>query len=194
MIRGLELNPDLLPNTEERLSQLRDDFEHAKAVCDAYTEERIMEEAKELMRHEAKLAGLYPFLRDPYRSVRDDSEYSRSMRTAFGFYENGGEFIMDPPGGPMNFEVLDVGEPGLDWILFAWDKPASGGRAFGYKLQRRISPNARWVTVGMSDEREILLLNPPANVQQQYRIVAFNAAGETPGTEVLTYTLAPKPV
>jgi hypothetical protein len=192
MIRGLELHPDLLPNTSERLQQLRDDFRQAKAVCDAITEDQITREALDKLRHEARLAGYYPFLVDPQRDPDADAQYRQQMIVRCGFYECFGEVLMELPGGPGQFQVLDVGDLGLDWILFACEPPCAGGRVFGYKVQRRISPNAKWQTLGRTDECEFLFLDVAREVQHQYRIVAFNAAGETPGEDILTYTLTAK--
>ena len=192
MIRGIELHPELFPDHAERLAHLRQDFAEAKAAWDAITEEDLASTALKELKHEAILAGYYPFLQDAQRSRESNTQYEQAMIQRFGFFELGGRLRMPPPGAPTALEVLDVGDLGLDWILFAWDAPRTGGRVFGYKLQRRIAPNAVWQTVGLTDECEILFLKVARGVQHQYRLLAFNGVGETAGLDILTYTLTPK--
>jgi hypothetical protein len=192
MIRGIEMHPELFPDHAERLAHLRQDFEAAKAAWDAITEDDLANAALKELKHEAILAGYYPFLQDSERSRESNSQYEQAMIRRFGFFDLGGRLRMFPPGAPTALEVLDVGDLGLDWILFAWEVPRTGGRVFGYKLQRRIAPNAVWQTVGLTDEGEILFLKVVRGIQHQYRLLAFNGAGETASPDILTYTLTPR--
>jgi hypothetical protein len=76
--------------------------------------------------------------------------------------------------------------------LFQWKAPREGGLVFGYRLQRRTSPNAVWQTLGITNETEYCLVNGVPHVEHEYRVVAFNLTDDVPGHEVVRFTLEPE--
>lgn len=80
------------------------------------------------------------------------------------------------PGQPRVLEI--VGETDASLSL-DWKSPADGGRTSSYRVERRERPAGAWETCFATDKTEALLTNQPKGKEMEYRVVAFNANGDS---------------
>jgi hypothetical protein len=91
------------------------------------------------------------------------------------------------PGQPRLLEVL---HQGAGWLTLDWKKPADGGAAASYRIERRELADSRaWTLAGMSVDIEITLNNQKRGNELEYRVIAVNKAGESEPSNTVTVVL-----
>ena len=93
---------------------------------------------------------------------------------------------LQPPGQAARLEILHEGP---DWIALDWDAPPEGGKVAAYKVQRSQRGKDRWETAGISIETAITLKEQERGVEWEYRVIAFNRAGQGRDSNVVTAVL-----
>ena len=96
-----------------------------------------------------------------------------------GFSVSSAGTPLQKPGQPDELNacgVKPIGEFELEW-----KKPTSGGRVAGYQILRKLPTDATFIihTTTTSKATSKVLVGQPLNVIIQYRIVAFNDAGDS---------------
>ena len=73
---------------------------------------------------------------------------------------------------------LEAPRQGEDWVFLDWKKPVDGGAVAAYKIQRRQRPEGPWSVVDTAIESEVTLTSQERGKEWEYRVLAFNKAGE----------------
>ncbi len=91
------------------------------------------------------------------------------------------------PGQPRLLEVL---RQGAGWLMLDWKKPADGGAAASYKIERRdLTEGGTWTLAGISIETEVTLNDQKRGKEWEYRVIAVNKAGEGSPSNTVTALL-----
>jgi len=101
----------------------------------------------------------------------------------------GGRAVPRPlqvPGQPRLLEIL---QQGAGWLMLDWKKPADGGAAATYKIERRGRAEDDWKLAGISVETEVTLNNQECGKEWEYRVIAINKAGEGAPSNIVTAVL-----
>lgn len=94
---------------------------------------------------------------------------------------------LEVPGQPRLLEVL---EQGAGWLTLDWKKPADGGAAASYRIERRdLSEGGAWKLAGMAVDTEITLNNQTHGKEFEYRVIAVNKAGDGGPSNTVTAVL-----
>lgn len=93
---------------------------------------------------------------------------------------------LQPPGQTARLAILHEG-PG--WIVLDWEAPPEGGKVAAYKVQRSRRGKDRWETAGIAVETAITLKEQERGVEWEYRVIAFNRAGQGRDSNVVTAVL-----
>jgi hypothetical protein len=86
---------------------------------------------------------------------------------------------LEPPGQPGSLSACNQKPTGE--LTLEWEKAEDGGKPAGYQIQRKLPTEAAFSIVATATTRvtEKTLMNQPLDVLIQYRIVAFNDAGDS---------------
>lgn len=101
----------------------------------------------------------------------------------------GGRAVAHPlqvPGQPRLLETL---QQGAGWLTLDWKKPADGGAAASYKIERRGRAEGDWKLAGIAIETEVTLNNQERSKEWEYRVIAINKAGEGVPSNIVTAVL-----
>lgn len=90
------------------------------------------------------------------------------------------------PGQP---RLLETRQQGAGWLTLDWKKPADGGAAASYKIERRGRAEGDWKLAGISVETEVTLNNQERGKELEYRVIAINKAGEGAPSNIVTAVL-----
>jgi hypothetical protein len=91
------------------------------------------------------------------------------------------------PGQPRLLEVL---HQGAGWLTLDWKKPADGGAAASYRIERRdLTEGGAWTLAGLAIETEVTLSNQKRGKELEYRVIAVNKAGESEPSNTVTALL-----
>jgi hypothetical protein len=91
------------------------------------------------------------------------------------------------PGQPRLLEVL---QQGAGWLTLDWKKPADGGAAASYRIERReLAESGTWELAGIAIETEITLNNQKRGKEWEYRVIALNKTGESRPSNTVTAAL-----
>jgi hypothetical protein len=86
------------------------------------------------------------------------------------------------PGTPLAIpgqtRLLEASQQGAGWVLLDWKRPADGGAASFYRIERRTLSEGEWVLAGMSVTTEVLLNNQERGKEWEYRTIAVNKKGD----------------
>src|SRR3954468_7876146 len=190
--RYMELHPERVPDACESVEKMRARNSQMIAAWESLTEEHFAVIAIASMEEKAARLKLDVYWEAPHGDVEKAQRYEARLLKLLGCSGRAGILAMPVPGAPYDLSVRAVSQTGLNWILFQWKAAREGGLVFGYRLQRRFSPNAVWQDLGTTNEVEFCLVNAIPHVEHEYRLVAFNLSGDTPGEEVVPFTLDPE--
>ena len=95
---------------------------------------------------------------------------------------------LEVPGAP---RLLEAREQNAGWLILDWKKPADGGAAASYRIERRdLTEGASpWTLAGMAVDTEITLNDQPRGKDLEYRVIAVNKAGEGGPSSTVTAVL-----
>nr|VFK15877.1 MAG: Fibronectin type III domain-containing protein [Candidatus Kentron sp. LFY] len=182
MSAGFAAHTELYPAPSVSLSDFDaslDDYVSARAALDeANAQAKRALEAKDkalaAFEHNMKTNLRYAEL-----TVHDDE----GDLELIGWHGRKSPTPLAPPGQTRDLTAPDRGE---GWIALAWRKPADGGKAAAYKVQRREDGKPDWLDVGMVMTTEMTLAGQPGGIRLEFRVVAMNKAGEgEPGNSIL---------
>ena len=190
--RYMEMHPDQVPHNCESVEEMRTRNSQMIAAWESLTEEHFAVISIATMEEKAARLKLDVYWEEAHGNFQQSCRYETRLLKHLGCSGRAGLLAMPDPGAPTNFDVRAISQTGLNWILFNWKPAREGGLAFGYRLQRRNSPNAVWQNLGITNETEFCLVNAIPHVEHEYRVVAFNLTGDAPGGDVVRFTLAPE--
>jgi hypothetical protein len=173
IITGLAGNPDFPdpPITPDDLQNLLDTF-----ISQGDTQ--VAAQAAAQQATEAKHDGqenLTSAMRSVLRYAENTVNDNDAKLAALGW---GGKSPQTPLQVPGQSRLLEAPRQGPGWVFLDWKKPADGGTAVSYRLERRELPGGDWETVGMALETETTLNNQKRGKELEYRVIAANKAGE----------------
>jgi hypothetical protein len=192
--RYMELHPEQVPDDCESVEQMHERNCEMITAWESLTEEHFAVISIANMEAKAARLKLDVYWETPHGPTEQARRYEERLLKHLGCSGRVGILAMPEPGAARDFDVHAVSQTGLNWILFQWKAPREGGLIFGYRLQRRSSPNAVWQTVGMTNEVEYCLVNAVPHIEYEYRVIAFNLTGDTPSTDIARFALDPEVV
>src|SRR5258706_1117864 len=187
--RYMEMHPDQVPDNCETVEEMRVRNAQMIAAWESLTEEHFAVISIANMEEKAARLKLDVYWENSHGEFSQASRYEARLLKYLGCSGRAGLLAMPEPGAPHDLNVRAISQPGLHWILFQWKPAPEGGLVFGYRLQRRNSPNSVWQNLGTTNELEFCLVHSVPHVEQEYRIVAFNLTGDTPGTDLVRFSL-----
>ncbi len=188
----MELHPERIPDNCETVEEMRSRNLQMIAAWESLTEEHFAVISIANMEAKAIRLKLDVYWEQSHGDIQKIRRYEARLLKHLGCSGRAGVLAMPDPGAPRDLAVRAISQTGLNWILFQWKSPRESGLIFGYRLQRRISPNAVWQDMGITNEVEYCLVNAVPHVEHEYRVVAFNLTGDTPGTDVVRFSLDPE--
>src|SRR4051812_44195939 len=179
--RYMELHPDQIPQDCETVGQMRARNSQMIAAWESLTEEHFAVIAIATMEEKAARLKLDVYWEHNHGDPEKARRYEARLLKVLGCSARAGLLAMPEPGAVSDLTVRAISQTGLHWILFEWKPAREGGLVFGYRLQRRTSPNAVWQTLGTTNEVEFCVVNAVPYIEHEYRVVAFNLTGDTAG-------------
>jgi hypothetical protein len=190
--RYMELHPEKISDPADTIEEMRLRNTEMIAAWESLTEEHFAVISIANMEAKASKLKLDVYWEHPHGDAEHSLRYEARLLKYLGCSGRAGLLAMPGPAEPRDLTVRAISQTGLNWILFQWKAPRESGLVFGYRLQRRTSPNAVWQTLGITNETEYCLVNGVPHVEHEYRVVAFNLTDDTPGHEVVRFTLEPE--
>ena len=190
--RYIEMHPDKVHDSLETIEEMRLRNSEMISAWESLTEEHFAVISIANMEQRACRLKLDVYWEHPHGDHEKALRYEARLLKFLGCSGRAGLLAMPEPGEPRELTIRAISQTGLNWILFQWKAPREGGLVFGYRLQRRTSPNAVWQTLGITNETEYCLVNAIPHVEHEYRVVAFNLTDDTAGSEVVRFTLEPE--
>ena len=188
----MELHPEQIPDNCETVEEMHSRNLQMIAAWESLTEEHFAVISIANMEEKSARLKLDVYWEQSHGSLEKARRYEARLLKHLGCSGRAGVLAMPEPSAPRDLIVRAISQTGLNWILFQWKAPREGGLVFGYRLQRRISPNAVWQNIGVTNELEFCLVNAVPHVEYEYRVVAFNLTGDTAGNDILAFTLDPE--
>ncbi len=94
--------------------------------------------------------------------------------------------VVVAPSAPTNFEQLSAGrDPALYYIL-AWQAPQSGSPPSGYRVYMKTG-TGNYVLQAQTAATSVRVDGVSDGVTQYFYVTAWNGAGESPASNVLTF-------
>ncbi len=94
-----------------------------------------------------------------------------------------------PVRAPGQTLPLEVRREGPGWICLDWKRPRDGGKVATYQVQVRYGDNREWQNVELCFETLTVLTEQKRGVDLNYRVFAFNKAGEGLPSNTVTAVL-----
>lgn len=192
--RYMELHPERVPDECDSVEEMHARNCEMIAAWESLTEEHFAVISIANMETKAVRMKLDVYWETKHGTSEQARRYEERLLKHLGCSGRAGILAMPEPGAPRDFDVHAVSQTGLNWILFQWKAPREGGLVFGYRVQRRISPNAVWQTLGITNEVEFCFVNAVPHVEYEYRVMAFNLTGDTAGENIASFALEPEVV
>ncbi len=184
IITGLANNPNFPSppvSPAELQSQLNEMIQNSDAQVAAQAAAKQATDTKQ-----ASVDRLTGSMKSALRYAEDTAQGDDSLLAQLGW---GGRAVPRPlqvPGQPRLLEIL---QQGAGWLMLDWKKPADGGAAATYKVERRGRAEGDWKLAGISVETEVTLNNQERGKELEYRVIAINKAGEGAPSNIVTAVL-----
>jgi len=123
------------------------------------------------------LATLVDAMKSDLRYAENTVDFDDDKLKLIGWSGRKANTALTPPG---QTRLLEAPKQGAGWVFLDWKKPADGGKANAYTIQRRDAgaDAGDWKTVATAIETQATLVNQPRGEQLEYRVIAINKAGE----------------
>jgi hypothetical protein len=92
---------------------------------------------------------------------------------------------IEPPEVCYNFKI---DKEGKGWLSLSWEKAEEGGKSAFYIIDRK-TENGVWEKAGRSFETRKDLVDQPIGILLEYRVAAFNKAGQSEPSNSINITL-----
>lgn len=174
MIAGLEGNPDF-PNPPVSPAELQNLLNTVNAQEDA----QLATQAAAQQATEVKQGGVDAMTAAVKKNLHyceDEVGGNDAKLAAIGWSGKAEPTPLQAPGQPRS---LEVAKQGAGWVVLDWKKPADGGKAAFFRVERRELPSGEWATASTALEFEITLDDQKHGKEWEYRIIAVNKAGES---------------
>ena len=190
MIHGYTDNPALFPNADiPGLQTLLTEYEALKA--DKEAKEAAFHQANDLK--DVGLRELELKMRDQIKQSDVDVGKNKHALEIIGWGSRAEPTPTRPPGQVRVLKIVSEG-PGtlkLDW---KWPDTATGGPVKTYMVERREEPApgqpmGAWHEAGLAFVTEASLSEQPRGLQMEYQVIAINAAGEGPASNIVAVVL-----
>lgn len=90
------------------------------------------------------------------------------------------------PSAPTNFEQLRAGRDPLLYYVFAWQAPQSGSPPSGYRVYMKTG-TGKYVLQAQTAATSVRVDGVSDGETQYFYVTAWNSAGESPASNVLTF-------
>jgi hypothetical protein len=91
---------------------------------------------------------------------------------------------------PGQVGVLRVTQEGKDWVKLEWNPPLDGGSVAAYRVERRrLVQGEDWTIAGSSAAAGATIRGQPTGIELEYRVIAFNKAGDGPASNLVRVVL-----
>lgn len=186
MISGFTNNPNFPtpPITPEQLQARLD-----AAVSSSDAQVSAMAAAKQATdAKQADFESLITDMKTMLHYAEDTVHGDDSKLSELGWGGRAEPHALEVPGQPRLLEVL---EQGAGWLTLDWKKPADGGAAASYRIERRdlSEGGGAWKLAGMAVDTEITLNNQTRGKEFEYRVIAVNKAGDGGPSNTVTALL-----
>lgn len=190
--RYMELHPEQVPDDADSAEEMGARNREMIAAWESLTEEHFAVISIANMETKATRLKLDVYWETPHGTREQADRYEERLLRHLGCSGRAGILAMPDPGAPHDLDIHAISQTGLNWILFQWRPPQEGGLVFGYRMERRISPNAGWQRLGITNETEFCLVNAIPFVEHEYRVIAFNLTGEAASPDIIRFALEPE--
>ena len=186
MISGFTNNPNF-PAPPVTPAQLQARLDTANSSSDA----QVSTQAAAKQATDAKQADFDSLMTDMKTMLHyaeDTVHGDDSKLSEVGWGGRAEPHALEVPGQPRLLEAL---EQGAGWLTLDWKKPADGGAAASYRIERRdlSEGGGAWKLVGMAVDTEITLSNQTRGKEFEYRVIAVNKAGDGGPSSTVTAVL-----
>jgi hypothetical protein len=186
MISGFTNNPNF-PTPPITPAQLQTRLDTANSSSDA----QVSTQAAAKQATDAKQAdfdSLVTDMKTMLHYAEDTVHGDDSKLSEVGWGGRAEPHALQVPGQPRLLEVL---EQGAGWLTLDWKKPADGGAAASYRIERRdlSAGGGAWKLAGMAVDTEITLNNQTRGKEFEYRVIAVNKAGDGGPSNTVTALL-----
>ncbi|MDH0082746.1 fibronectin type III domain-containing protein [Stutzerimonas stutzeri] len=90
------------------------------------------------------------------------------------------------PSAPLNFQQTGAGRDPLLYYTFAWQAPQAGSPPSGYRVYMK-SGTGSYVLQAQTTNTSVRVDGVSDGVTQYFYVTAWNSAGESPASNVLTF-------
>lgn len=185
MISGFTDNPNF-PNPPITPEQLKERLDTTINSSDA----QVQAQAAEKQATDTKQAN-FDFLMTGMKTMlhyAEDAVHGDDAKLSeVGWGGRSAPHALQVPGQPRLLEVL---RQGTGWLTLDWKKPADGGAAASYRVERRdMTEGSTWALAGVSIETEATLNEQKHGKEWEYRVIALNKAGEGEPSNTVTAVL-----
>ncbi len=185
IIAGFLAHPDIFPNPPVPAGQFQQQYLNGFLTeADGAVQADI--HAAEM--HDRKDASLATLVDIMARSLRyaENAVANPDQLALIGWSAPKSRALAEPPGQCRSLEAVRQG-PG--WVYFDWKEPAEGGKPAAYQIQRREMPGGDWQPAGTAAASEATVTGQPTGKTLEYRVYAFNKAGDGPFSNVVEAVL-----
>ena len=187
LIDGLLAHSEDFPGVSAAaLQTLLEEFRSARAA-----QESARGQAKMATSHKvAKQNELVDLMRNSFKIAEVDAFADPDKLSLIGWSEKKSRHPVDMPGTPTNLRSAGQG-PGK--ITLEWDRPESGGVIRNFIIKRRDYGSSgtvsNWQLINFFYDNLVTLTNQPQQRRMEYLVIACNAAGESPESNILPVIL-----
>lgn len=135
---------------------------------------------------QASISDMAAALKSVLRYAENAAHGEDTLLAQLGWGGRAASHALQAPG---QSRLLEVTQQGTGWVTLDWKKPADGGAAASYKIERRGRAEGDWKLAGISVETEITLNNQERGKEWEYRVLAINKAGEGAPSNIVTAVL-----
>jgi hypothetical protein len=135
---------------------------------------------------QASISDMAAALKSVLRYAENAAHGEDTLLSQLGWGGRAASHALQAPG---QSRLLEVTQQGTGWVTLDWKKPADGGAAASYKIERRGRAEGDWKLAGISVETEITLNNQERGKEWEYRVLAINKAGEGAPSNIVTAVL-----
>jgi hypothetical protein len=171
---GLESHAEDFPSPPVSPSRLRSALADYQAALAEAVQAAAIAKLKTAAKEKA-LAELVQLTKTDLRYAENHTRSDHNKLIALGWGGRRARVPTEPPGEVRLLQMLQELPTG---VVLGWTRPADGGRVAAYRIQRRRRDSGDWLDVGSSIKTRLAIEGQDPGVEFEYRVIAFNRAGE----------------
>jgi hypothetical protein len=182
---GLNSNTVVYPAPPVPAAELQAELAVCKGALDDVVATRAAYE-EAVTAKDQSLAGLAQKMKTNLRYAENVVSYNDDKLKLLGWSGKRAIRSLTAPGQVGSLKTI---EQGFDRLTLEWKKPASGGKAAAYKIQRCVKDSGQWSDIATSLSTKAELIDQPRLTDMEYRVIAINKAGQSPPSNTVTVVL-----